>query len=167
MPLDNPGRPARYVFVFEAGSALEGKTIVAGGLQFVDGKAAVVLLPDQVPAFKNLMSMWRASLEGEQSELKLETTPDTASTPSPSPEVQPTLPSAPVEEEDTELTLAEVIQSLNPDTDDHWTKLNIPSMEAVEKAFGKNVTRAEVEAAAPGFNRDAARALRASADPLA
>ena len=50
--------------------------------------------------------------------------------------------------------LLRAVQSLDPDNDAHWTKDGKPAMTAVEKFYGSaDVTRADVEAVAPGFTR--------------
>lgn len=61
--------------------------------------------------------------------------------------------SAPVNEK-----LVKAIRKLDPTNDSHWTKEGKPAIEAVAKLYGANdVTRADVEAAAPGHNRKAAQ----------
>lgn len=63
-----------------------------------------------------------------------------------------TEPKAPVNEK-----LARAIASLDPANDTHWTADGRPAMKAVEAAYGaSDVTRADVDAAAPGFLRPAA-----------
>ncbi len=63
--------------------------------------------------------------------------------------------------EDVPKTLAQIIAELDPDNADHWTDRGLPSMEAVETLAGKAYTRAEVEAAAPGYTRTKAKAAAA------
>lgn len=53
--------------------------------------------------------------------------------------------------------LKEVIQSLDPEEEDHWTAEGLPSIEAVEKAFGNNLTREELNISGQGWNRALAR----------
>lgn len=54
--------------------------------------------------------------------------------------------------------LAEAVYSLNPDTDGHWTAQGLPAMAEVEKVYGESgITRRDVNEAAPGYDRDAAR----------
>ena len=58
-----------------------------------------------------------------------------------------------------ELSLVEAVRALDPANDDHWTKSGQPAMKAVEALVGSDsVTRDEVEAVAPGFDREAAKA---------
>ena len=46
------------------------------------------------------------------------------------------------------------LEKLDPDNDDHWTKAGDPAMDAVEEILGdKSITRDDVKAADPGFNR--------------
>lgn len=59
-------------------------------------------------------------------------------------------------------TLAEVIQGLDPADDASWSARGLPSVEVVGKLFGKDVSRADIEAAAPEYTRAAAKAAKAS-----
>lgn len=55
--------------------------------------------------------------------------------------------------------LRNAVLGLDPKVDANWTKDGKPAMKAVEAAYGSaGITRADVEAAAPGFNREAAKA---------
>lgn len=56
--------------------------------------------------------------------------------------------------------LADVIKALDGKNDEHWTDAGLPAVDAVKAAFGSDVTRAQIEKAAPGF-------VRPSNDPLA
>lgn len=50
--------------------------------------------------------------------------------------------------------LTAAVKSLDPNDDTHWTAKGLPAIEAVSKAYGKsNLTRADIEAAAPGYTR--------------
>jgi len=49
---------------------------------------------------------------------------------------------------------------LDPDNDEHWTQLGKVRLTALEDIMGREVGRAEVDAASLGFDRDAARAAR-------
>jgi hypothetical protein len=42
---------------------------------------------------------------------------------------------------------------LDPSVDAHWTPSGKPSLKAIEAAFGKPVTRAQIETALPGLTR--------------
>lgn len=59
-------------------------------------------------------------------------------------------------------TLAEVIQGLDPTDDASWSARGLPSVEVVGKLFGKDVSRADIEAAAPEYTRAAAKAAKAT-----
>ncbi|MCK5641931.1 MAG: hypothetical protein KAJ19_14100, partial [Gammaproteobacteria bacterium] len=53
------------------------------------------------------------------------------------------------------------VRKLDPEVDSHWVVTGAhkgkPKLQAVEDAYGKaGLTRQDVEAAAPGYNRDAA-----------
>jgi len=55
----------------------------------------------------------------------------------------------------------QALSRLDPEDDDAWTADGKPKMSAIEAAMGRSdVTRAQVDAAAPGFDRDAARAAK-------
>ncbi len=67
-------------------------------------------------------------------------------------------PSSSVNEE-----VAIAVRKLDPDVDSHWVLTGghkgKPKLQAVEDAYGKNtLTRQDIEAAMPGYNRDAASA---------
>lgn len=54
--------------------------------------------------------------------------------------------------------LSRIVKSLDPDVAAHWTGQGKPSMKAVEEAYGSTgITRADVEAAAPGWTREKAQ----------
>lgn len=55
--------------------------------------------------------------------------------------------------------LRKAVLALDPADDSHWTKDGKPAMTAVEKLYGSSgLTRADVDAAAQGFNREKAKA---------
>lgn len=56
---------------------------------------------------------------------------------------------------DPELIKA-AVDGLNPKNDDHWTQAGLPEVAAVKAALGADVTRAQIEAAAPDAKRPAA-----------
>ncbi len=54
--------------------------------------------------------------------------------------------------------VAAALRQLDPANDEHWTADGKPKMAAVEAVLGRSdVTRADVDAALPGFNREKAR----------
>lgn len=59
----------------------------------------------------------------------------------------------PDEDDADETSIGDVLEQLDPANDDHWTEAGLPAMAVVEKLLGRNVSRADVEAAAPGFKR--------------
>jgi len=62
-------------------------------------------------------------------------------------------------EGDGQSPITKALSRLDPENDDQWTAEGKPKMSAIEDALGRSdVTRAQVTAAAPGFDRDAARA---------
>lgn len=70
----------------------------------------------------------------------------------------------PVKEPTVELNtkLQKAVLGLDPADDTHWTKDGKPAMTAVEKLYGSAaITRADVEAVAPGWTREKARAAAA------
>lgn len=57
--------------------------------------------------------------------------------------------------------LQKAVLALDPADDSHWTKDGKPAMTAVEKLYGSaGITRADVEAVAPGHTRDKAKAAQ-------
>jgi hypothetical protein len=57
--------------------------------------------------------------------------------------------------------VVEALKKLDPDVNSHWVMTGVqkgkPKLQAVEDAYGKaGLTRQDLEAAAPGFDRDAA-----------
>lgn len=55
------------------------------------------------------------------------------------------------------LDLAEAIGTLDPANTDHWTSNNLPAVDHLSDLTGGKVTRADVEAVAPGYTRAKAR----------
>lgn len=56
-----------------------------------------------------------------------------------------------------DITLAAAVSKLDPEADSHWTAAGLPKLSAVEESLGRaGVTRKDVEAAMPGWNRDVA-----------
>ncbi len=69
---------------------------------------------------------------------------------------QPTEPSSSVNE-----GIKIAVMKLDPEVDNHWVMTGahkgLPKLNAVEEAYGRaNLNRQDVEAATPGYNRDAA-----------
>ena len=52
----------------------------------------------------------------------------------------------------------EAVASLDHEDDSHWTGAGLPSTDAVTDLAGEKVSRAQIEAAAPGYTRAAAKA---------
>jgi hypothetical protein len=57
--------------------------------------------------------------------------------------------------------VANAVRKLDPDVDGHWVMTGAhkgkPKLQAIEDAYGKaGLTRQDIEAAMPGYNRDAA-----------
>lgn len=76
---------------------------------------------------------------------------------------QPAVLTDPVKEPTVELNtkLQKAVLGLDPADDTHWTKDGKPAMTAVEKLYGSaGITRADVEAVAPGHTRDKAEAAQ-------
>ena len=55
----------------------------------------------------------------------------------------------------------EAVNGLDHADDAHWTAAGLPSTDAVTDLAGVKVTRADIDAAVPGFNRAAAKAAAA------
>lgn len=76
---------------------------------------------------------------------------------------QPAVLTDPAKEPTVELNtkLQKAVLGLDPADDTHWTKDGKPAMTAVEKLYGSaGITRADVEAVAPGHTRDKAKAAQ-------
>lgn len=62
-------------------------------------------------------------------------------------------------EADLNVKLRDAVFKLDPNDDDHWTRDGKPAMTAVERFYGSSdVTRVDVDAVTPGYNRAAAAA---------
>lgn len=57
-------------------------------------------------------------------------------------------------------TVAEALQALDPEKDGDWTGQGLPSVDAVSALLARTATRKEIEEAAEGFNRAAAKAAK-------
>lgn len=56
------------------------------------------------------------------------------------------------------LKLRRVLMALDPKDDSQWNEAGLPKLSAVEKGYGAaDVTRADLEAAIPGWDREAAK----------
>lgn len=60
--------------------------------------------------------------------------------------------------------LKEIIESLDPKEDGHWTSEGLPSIDAVQSAFGPNVAREEITISGEGWTRE--RALEKQVFPV-
>lgn len=60
------------------------------------------------------------------------------------------------ERKEVDVKLVGVIRALDPDNDDHWTVVGLPSLSAIEEAYSPDVTRGDIEQAFPGYNREQA-----------
>ncbi|WP_066795077.1 hypothetical protein [Sphingomonas soli] len=52
--------------------------------------------------------------------------------------------------------IGSAIDLLDPANDDHWTGAGLPAVDAVKAILGRDVTRAEINEAAPEFMRPTA-----------
>lgn len=60
--------------------------------------------------------------------------------------------------------LVEAVMALDPMNDEHWTMDGKPRMDAVEATYGSaDIKRADIDAAAPGYDRNAALEKAAAA----
>lgn len=59
------------------------------------------------------------------------------------------------------LALRKAVMALDPGADSHWTAAGLPAMAAIEEALGDTgFTREDVNAAAPGWDKEKAAALK-------
>ena len=139
--------------VFKTVGPLAGQTIALAGLQFVDGYATYQGQHQDADRLGRFLNRnWQVVVDtGEKAQ---ELTPEPAPTPPEEvPNANQTLGNS---------RLADALAKLDPAVDDHWTKLDKPAMAAVEQFYGSaDVTRADVEAAIQGFDRNVARKLAA------
>lgn len=144
---------AHVVRIFKTVGPFEGKTVTLGGCQFVDGK------------YRFEGSEREAANLGRYLQRCWQVVPDDDASVQETEEVnEPAADETPNTAQQLEANrLANALRQLDPENDDHWTKLGKPAMSAVEQLYGSAaVTRDEVEAAIPGFTRDVARADRAA-----
>jgi len=59
------------------------------------------------------------------------------------------------QEDDGDVDIAAALDLLDPANDDHWTNAGLPAVDAVSDITGANVTRAQIKAARPDFERPA------------
>jgi len=60
--------------------------------------------------------------------------------------------------------LKQIIESLDPNEDGHWTSEGLPSIDAVQSAFGPNVTREDITVSGEGWTKE--RALEQQVFPV-
>lgn len=133
-----------------------GKTMAVNGHEFVDGECSIHGNDEQIKHVANVFACYAAFTPEaiEAMELEAAVAPDPeAIGGEKSPQAPPVGSPKP--------SLAEAIGQLDPENDAHWTAQGLPAMDAIENIMGsKSVTRADVNAAADGYTRDKAKALR-------
>lgn len=143
---------------FELAGAEAGKTVNKGGFQFTDGvytheskdqtvEGLTIFLERSYyafPAGSQALKDANERYEREQASGKTEAG-DTA------------VADNSAAEQPSE-TVKEAVSSLDHEDDKHWTEAGLPSADAVSDLAGEKVTRKQIEAAAPGYNRAAAKA---------
>jgi hypothetical protein len=144
-----------------------GKTINLGGYQFVKG---VYEFETDQTDFSGLVTYLERSYNAhlvDSPELKAAEAAyavaldiESGKTPEPSPVPNPQLAPPETPAPDAK-TVASVVGALDPADDGVWTGTGLPSVEAVSAAVGAKVSREDIEAAHPGFNRAAAKAAAA------
>lgn len=68
---------------------------------------------------------------------------------------------APDSDQSINEALRKVVMNLDPKNDDHWTDDGMPKLATIEEAYGSaDVTRADVDAVEPGWDRDKASELQ-------
>ncbi|WP_163836868.1 hypothetical protein [Spartinivicinus ruber] len=50
--------------------------------------------------------------------------------------------------------IVKALSQLDQANDAHWTNAGLPNVKAVEEILGQDITRADINAAAPDFRRD-------------
>jgi hypothetical protein len=137
-------------FVDQGGGSIN----IQGGKFYSNGRGQPTIPYEDVPAW-----VWDAvrkmtpegrekvGMPGDMSDLPDE--PVSEPEPDPPTDAQ----SLGVQEVEVEATLVDHIYSLDHSIDAHWTKAGAPDLNAVKELASKRYTRAEVEAAAPGYGR--------------
>ena len=123
--------------------AHKGKDITLAGVEFKNGEAVLAGPERDVDGlYTYLHRCWQVEYaEG-------------AAPQEPAPAEPPKIPETPPQSNER---LAKAVMSLDPNNDEHWTQTGKPAMSAIEMAYGSSgITRAQVEAAAPGFTREVA-----------
>jgi len=144
----------------------KGKTIVLGGIQFKDGSTTLTgPEADVEKQFKYLHRCWQVQYadqveEAEDGSVQDTSSPDENGAPQGDSgegeqgSAQEGAADAPV----TNQRLLDAVMKLDPENDEHWTRIGKPAMQAVEGFYGSaDITRADIEAAAPGFTRETAQ----------
>jgi hypothetical protein len=49
--------------------------------------------------------------------------------------------------------ILDILQTLQHDDDNHWTKAGLPDLNVIKEKMGRYVSRSQVEEAIPGFRR--------------
>lgn len=137
--------------VFKTVGPLAGATVVLAGYQFVKGTLIYTGSESDADGLGlYLHRCWQ--VEVAPAEEAQEVAPPAP----PPPEERPNKSQALGNER-----LAAALLKLDPENDEHWTKLGKPAMAALEQFYGSaDITRADVGAAIPQFDRDVARASK-------
>ena len=158
---DSQLESARRAFDDRAAASPRVKAQIVSEAADVAGDKAEELRQAQAQASTLQTDLDKALAELSQLKAASASTPTPTPTPAPAtPAPEPTSAPAP----DPKAFLVEVLKQLDPANDDHWTALGLPDVKAVETLAGKPVSRKEIDEAAKGFNREAAKK---AADPLA
>ena len=141
---------------FELAGVNAGKTVNLGGFQFVEGlythdtedqtvegltvylERSYYAFPAGSQALKDAQARYEREQKTGLTEIGVVTAPDAAG------------------EQPSEM-IKEAINSLDAADDTHWTAAGLPSTVAVTDLAGEKVTRLQIELAAPGYNRAAAK----------
>lgn len=130
----------------------KGKTMELHGVKFEDGFAVLTGPATEVEKkFVFMKKCWEVV---------------DADAPDQEPKTEPKLDEVTQKEDPTDPVannkLLEAVKKLDPENDEHWTKIGKPAVEAVEKFYGStDIARKDIEGAAPGYDREAARAAAA------
>lgn len=128
----------------------EGQTVQLGDYTFIEGRITLVQSEEDMAQHAKFLELnWAVKeVEGE-APVVVKKEPETL---------------VPDPNADFGGRLRKAINDLDPDDDAHWTAEGKPAIAAVTSLYGSTgVTRADVEAAAPGFNRTAAQEARDAA----
>lgn len=150
---------------------LAGQTVNLGSLpyRFAEGRTTIIASVEEMPLHAQFLERnWQAYPEGHEGlrGIQGDLPPNGEGTaPGQDSDAGERAPEGDGQAPQLNEKLQKAVLGLDPEDDSHWTKDGKPAMTAAEKLYGSSgLTRADVEAAAPGFTREKAKAAAGSTD---